>query len=135
SPAQRSLAESWIDVDTLPDDAAQMLALVRSETWPSMPGDAPRRPPSGEAPRLDAETRLALEGGHAFDHLLERRVRVHVASRDTLERARQFALADHPGLATVLAYHASSGQIWLESPEMRADGALTAAHRVRLTEA
>ena len=81
------------------------------------------------------ETRLELEGGHAFDRLLVRRVHVHAASAETLERARKFALADHPGLATVMAYHANTAQLWLESPEMRTAKALNPAHRARLSEA
>ncbi|HEY6725757.1 MAG TPA: protein kinase [Polyangiaceae bacterium] len=135
TPSQRRLAERWIEVATLPEDAAEMLAALRAEAWPATHGVAPERSAGLGAPTPSTETRLGLDGQRAFDRLLERPVQVHPASPDALERARRFAVADHPGLATVLAYAADSTQIWLECPERRAPGALTAAHKERLSAA
>jgi len=137
SPAQRKLAERLIDVATLPDDAAEMLQLVRSEVWPAVTLGGPRATRSADSPTPTPAgfTRLETEGNRTFDRLLQRPVHVLSAAGDTLERARHFAIADHPGLATVFGYDAANAQIWLESLELRAPGALTFADKQRLVSA
>lgn len=137
SPAQRLLAERLIDVTTLPDNALDMLALVRGEVWPAVALGGPRskRGADPTAPPASGFTRFEGEGSRAFDRLLQRPVHVLPALGDTLARARHFAVADHPGLATVFGYDAANSQIWLEFLDIRAPGGLTLAHKQRLASA
>jgi len=137
SPAQRLLSERLIDVATLPDNAAEMLALVRGEVWPAvtLAGRRSERGADVPTPTPTGMARFESDGSHTIDRLLQRPVHVLPAVGDTLARARHFAVADHPGLATVFGYDAANTQIWLESLEVRAPGALTPAHKQRLSSA
>ena len=135
TPAQRRLAERFIDVTSLPDNAAELSALIKSEPWPPLAAAQPRRAPSAETSAPPIPARLEVHGSHAVDLLLERSVHVLPADAETLERARQFAVADHSGLATVWSYDTDNAQIWVESLEIRAPGALAPPHKERLSQA
>jgi serine/threonine-protein kinase len=135
SPSQRELARRLVDSAALPDNASEMLSLVRKEVWPATPAREPEQRSPRPTPAPEAPARLISDGQRSFDRLLERPVVVLDSSLDTLGRAGRFAAAGHPGLSAILMYDADKQLIWLESLESRDPGQLTPAQKDTLRTA
>lgn len=131
---QRQLAERLVDVDALPETAAEMLALIEGEVWPATIESTP--PPSERRDQPQAaSSRLSGHPPEMFDALLGRPVRVLTAGAELRARAQSFAAADHPGLASVLLYDPEKEQIWLESMTGDESRRLTHEHKESLKTA
>ncbi len=134
SPEQRCVAQKLIDPQALPDSALSALALVEAQTWPSRTPRAAAAPPRNQ-PRSPPTPRLVERGHVRIDTLLERPIELLEAKPSLLERARLFAVADHPGLASVLKFDTEARLVWLESLPRRTDSRLARDDRAILRAA
>lgn len=124
TPAQRALAQRLIDVDRLPAQASEIVALLDFEAWPdiaALPGPRASIPARAEL----ADGRLVPHERGSFDTLLERTLEVLTADSETLSRLRHFAAADHPGLVSVLCSETGTDRIWLEQLPLKPERALS----------
>jgi len=141
---ERELSRRLIGPEALrPESALEARDLLLTARWPRT---QPARRPISRAPtsrRLaSADGRLTpIEGARFHDGWLGRDVLVLAASGADADRARAFARAAHPALASVLCVRQTDDTLWVEAvtgepatplgPEEHAElhAALTALHR------
>jgi serine/threonine-protein kinase len=120
-----------------PADAFEARSSLVSLAWPAtvdataVPARAERRASPGPRPG-----RLDVTSDGVVDTWTGRRVERVALGGAALARARAFALADHPGLQTVLRVDHDDSALWLEAlPGPPLDRALTPAERSTLAGA
>ncbi len=97
-----------------PTDTVQAIALLESVNWPERRPLAIENTPAPSEPPPSARF-VPVAGDRFHDLVLGRDVVPVPLSERTLERARAFARADHPGLATVIAVDEAGGVVWVEA--------------------
>ncbi len=100
-----------------PADTRTARTLVASVQWPAEPPQRSLPDPASARPSPAVESlRLLPRGGPLHhDRLLGRDVYVIEADAALLERARSFARANQPRLATILCHRGDSHQLWVEA--------------------
>jgi serine/threonine-protein kinase len=123
------------EVERRPADALEARAAVLALRWPSeVDARRAKARDADAAEKVHARaTRLELQpGGQEADVWMQRPIERVPMSEPALllPRARAFALADHPGLQTVLRVDREASGIWLSVPDGHAlDRPLTADER------
>ncbi|MGO9835414.1 MAG: protein kinase domain-containing protein [Polyangiaceae bacterium] len=129
------------EVERRPADALEARANLLALAWPSEADTLRATARDAEEPENAHPNTGRLEpqpGAYALDVWTQRPIeRMSLSDRPLLlPRVRAFALADHPGLQTVLRLERDAGAVWLSAPDGQAlNRPLAAGERLLLEDA